>query len=224
MAHGFSPARGASVEVLDAARPGLHRTHIALLAQSRNGDVRATIASRDDVPLGLQAALAQDEVTEVRSAMAANAHTVRSVLDYLRSDKNKAVLASLLANPSTPFSIVDSLAFHRRAGVRRLAIARLNDAEWKPRVEGPRDEDAKFPELRERASLVEIVEIVEKVEEVVDPEPVAHEFAVVNMGAHGTEPVSVIPPSRFAPPGAAPEPAGTHHTSPAHRLRVPAPV
>ncbi len=201
----------------------MHRTHVAVLAQSRNRTVRETIASRDDVPLGLQAALAQDDATEVRSAIAANAHTVRSVLRYLSSDKNQSVLVALLANPSTPFEIVDRLAFHRRAGVRHLAAARLNDVARLPQVEEPPDEDAKFPELRERATLMDVVERVEEVEELAAPSPVAHEFAMVDMGADGTIPASVTPPALFAPPGAAPQPV-LARTSPVHSFRVPAAV
>jgi len=216
MARGFSPAPEASVEVLDAARRALHRTHIAVLAQSRNRTVRETIACRDDVPLGLQAALAQDEATEVRSAIAANAHTVRSVLAYLSSDRNQAVLASLLANPSIPFEIVDGLALHRRAGVRRLAAARLNDVGRLPQVEEPQEEDAKFPELRERATLMEVVEVVE---EVAAPGRRAHEFAVVDMATHGLIPPWATPPSRFSSQGASEEPTHTR-TAPARGFRV----
>ena len=123
MARGFAQAPGASVEVLDAARPGLERSHIALLAQSRNRAVRETIASRDDVPLGVQAALAQDDAAEVRAAVAANAHTMRSVLDCLSLDKNRAVLVPCSAIRACTFEIVDRLAFHRKAEIRKLATA-----------------------------------------------------------------------------------------------------
>ena len=48
------------------------RSQFALLAQSRNRAVRETIASRDDVPLGVQAALGQDDAAEgARAAIAA---------------------------------------------------------------------------------------------------------------------------------------------------------
>ncbi|WP_291383432.1 hypothetical protein [Demequina sp.] len=158
MARGFSQAPGGSVEVLDAATRGLHRTHIALLAQSRNRVVRETIASRDDVPLGIQALLAQDGATEVRAALAANAHTVRSVLEDLSSDRSQVVLTALLTNPGISFEIVDGLTRHRRSEVRRLASARRNDAIRLPRVEDPRDEDARFPELRERGTTAAVAE------------------------------------------------------------------
>lgn len=158
MARGFSQAPGASVEVLDAARRGLHRTNIALLAQSRNRVVRETIARRDDVPLGIQALLAQDGATEVRVALAANTHTVRSVLEDLSSDRSRAVLTALLTNPSVSFDIVDGLTRHRRSEVRRLASARLNDAVPLARLEDPRDEDARFPELRERGTTAAVAE------------------------------------------------------------------
>ena len=182
MARGISQAPSASVEVLDAARRELHRTHIALLAQSRNRTVRETIASRRDVPLGIQAALAQDDATKVRSAIAGNAHTVRSVLDYLCSDKSRAVLASLLANSNVPLEIVEGLVSHRRTGVRRLAAARLNDKVRPPRVEDPQDEDARVPELRERATTAQVAD------EAIPPERQAHQFAVVDTGARRTVP------------------------------------
>ena len=59
MARGLSPNRGgADGELADARAEGLHRTHIALLAQSRHRAVREAIARRDDMPLGVQASLA----------------------------------------------------------------------------------------------------------------------------------------------------------------------
>jgi hypothetical protein len=187
MARGLTQAHSASVDVLDAARRGLHRTHIALLAQSRNRTVRETIANRSDVPLGIQAALAQDDATEVRAAIAGNAHTARSVLEYLSSDKNQTVLTSLLANPIIPFEIIERLASHRRAEVRRLAALRVRDEFLLPRVEEVVDEDAKFPELRERATAIAVA--VESVPSAVPREapplaPVTREFAVVDMATH----------------------------------------
>ncbi len=155
MARGISQEAQFSVRVLDAARPGLHRAQVVLLAQSRDRAVRQTIARRDDVPLGVQAALAQDDAAEVRAAVAANVHTMRAVLDCLSADKNKAVLAALLANPCVPFEIVDRLAVHRRTEVRQIAIARLNLGERVPHIEAfqAQEEDARFPELRERAGV-----------------------------------------------------------------------
>lgn len=126
---------------------------MALLAQSNNRTVRETVAGRDDVPLGVQAALSQDDAVEVRAAVAANVHTMRSVLDCLSADKNKDVLKALLRNPCVSVEIVDRLAFHRRSDVRRLATARLNDAVRVPVEQVVVEEDAKFPELRERGGL-----------------------------------------------------------------------
>ncbi len=213
MARGLSRAPTASVEVLDAARRELHRTHIALLAQSRNRTVRETIASRGDVPLGIQAALAQDDATEVRSAIAGNAHTVRSVLDHLRSDKSQAVLASLLANANVPLEIVEGLAFHRRTEVRRLAASRLNDTLRPPRVEDPQDEDAKFPELRERGTIAKAVEVVETADAPIPSERPTHGFAVVDMSARRSIPPSArlaaTPRTEPLAQGAATEPAST---------------
>jgi len=208
MARGFSQAPSASVEVLDAARRELHRTHIALLAQSRNRTVRETIASRSDIPLGIQAGLAQDDATEVRSAVARNAHTARSVLDYLCSDKSHAVLASLLANPSVPFEIVEGLVSHRRNVVRRLAAARLNDKVRPPRVEDPQDEDARFPELRERGTTADLADVAD---EPIPSERHAHQFAVVDTGARRSVPPWsrpwATPPAQVPSQGAAKEPA-----------------
>lgn len=154
MARGFSQAPGVSVEVLDAARRDLHRTRMASLAQSHNRAVRETIARRDDVPLGIQAVLAQDDAARVRVAVAGNAHTARSVLEHLGADRNATVVLALLTNPSVPFALVESLAFHRRLGIRRQAAVRLNDAGPAPRAEELQEEDALFPELRERATMV----------------------------------------------------------------------
>ncbi|WP_291378187.1 hypothetical protein [Demequina sp.] len=140
--------------MLDAARPGLDRTHLALLAQSRHRAVRETIARRDDVPVGIQAVLAQDDATEVRIAVAANPRTASSVFDHLSTDRNPSVLISLLTNPSLPCAPVERLGSHRRAKVRALALARLNDAFPVRLGDEARGEDAKFPELRERAVIV----------------------------------------------------------------------
>ncbi|PKQ18990.1 MAG: hypothetical protein CVT68_00675 [Actinobacteria bacterium HGW-Actinobacteria-8] len=190
MARGSAQAPSASVEVLDAARRELHRTHIALLAQSRNRTVRETIASRSDVPLGIQAALAQDDATEVRAAVAGNAHTARSVLDYLCSDKSHAVLASMLANANVPREIVERLTFHRRSEVRILAAGRLNDTSRPPRVEDPQVEDARFPELRERGTISEFAEVADAP---IPSEQPSHGFAVVDMSSR-----ELVPPSTRA--------------------------
>lgn len=153
MARGFAHSPEASVQVLDAARAGLHRSQVALLAQSHHRAVRETIAARDDVPLGVQAALSQDDAVEVRAATAANVHTMRAVLECLSADRSKTVLAALLHNPCVSFEIVDRLSFHRRADVRQFAAARLNDALPLPPADAvSEEEDAKFPELRERAA------------------------------------------------------------------------
>jgi hypothetical protein len=185
-----------------------------LLAQSRNRTVRETIASRSDVPLGIQAALAQDDATEVRAAVAGNAHTARSVLDYLCSDKSHAVLVSMLANANVPLEIVERLTFHRRTEVRSLATGRLNDTSRPPRVEEPQVEDAKFPELRERgtvAGVTDAAEAADGADAPVSSAQPAHGFAVVDMSSR-----KLVPPSnrawatsRTEPParGAVTEPA-----------------
>ena len=72
MTRGLSTAHVSQRELVEASRRDLHRTHIALLAQSRSASVREAVARRDDVPFGVQAALSNDDLHEVRAAVAAN--------------------------------------------------------------------------------------------------------------------------------------------------------
>lgn len=138
-------------ELADASRPGLHRTHIALLAQSRHREVRQAIARRDDVPLGIQAALANDDWHEVRATMAANPRAALSVLESLCGDRHHAVLLALVGNPSLPFHVAERLAFNKRQDVRLAAAARIDEGTL-ARAHAGRDEDHLIPELRERAA------------------------------------------------------------------------
>lgn len=149
MVRGLSTARVSQQELVDATRDDLHRTHIALLAQSRSVAVRELVAKRDDVPFGVQAALSNDDVHEVRAAIAANPRAALSVMHHLASDPHHGVLLALASNPHAPREVAERLASHRRAEVRNAAIRRLE------RRDGPVapvafDPDSHIPELRER--------------------------------------------------------------------------
>jgi len=147
MARGFNYAPGASAEVLEAAQPGLHKTHIMALGSSRNALVRGAVAARPDCPLGLMVTLAHDYSAEVRCAVARNASAQRTVMVYLASDRSVDVLKALLQNPSLPPDVVEELAFHKKSEVRSAAAARLDAGE---RIAVPAEaEDAHNPELAE---------------------------------------------------------------------------
>lgn len=150
MVRGPSAVRGSQHELADAMREDLHRTHMALLAQSRSGSVREVIAQRDDVPFGVQAALSNDDLHEVRAAIAANPRAAVSVMHHLAADSNHCVLLALALNPSTPREVAQKLASHRRADVRNAAICRLERREA-PVAAPIFDPDSHIPELRERA-------------------------------------------------------------------------
>lgn len=148
----LTPMRStADVELVEAARPGLHRTHIALLAQSRHRQVREAVAGRDDVPLGIQAALANDDWHEVRAAIAVNPRAARSVMEALGEDRHHEVVLALLDNPSLPYALAERLAFHKRPDVRLAAAVRLDALEPDAEID-ERQEDHLVPELRERAT------------------------------------------------------------------------
>lgn len=147
-------ARVSQQELIDATRADLHRTHIALLAQSRSGSVREVVARRDDVPFGVQAALSNDDVMEVRAAIAANPRAAVSVMNHLADDSHHAVLLALATNPSAPRDVAQKLAAHRRADIRNAAIRRLERRD----VAAPApaiDPDSRFPELSDRVSLTQ---------------------------------------------------------------------
>ncbi len=150
MIRGLSAVRGSKHELADAMRDDLHRTHIALLAQSRSGSVRELIAQRHDVPFGVQAALSNDDAHEVRVAIAANPRAAVSVMRHLAADPHHCVLVALASNPSVPREVAQKLAGHRRADVRTAAIRRLERREA-PVTPPLLDPDSHIPELRERA-------------------------------------------------------------------------
>ena len=110
MVRGLATARVSQQELADATRDDLHRTHIALLAQSRSGLAREVIAKMDDVPFGIQAALCNDDIHDVRAAIAANPSAAVSVLHHLALDSQHNVLLALAANPSTPREVAERLA------------------------------------------------------------------------------------------------------------------
>ena len=155
MARGLSTARGSQQELADATRADLHRTHIALLAQSRSGAVREIVAQRDDVPFGVQAALSNDDLYEVRAAIAANPRAAVSVMRHLAADSHHGVLFALAMNPSTPREVAERLAGNRRADVRNAAIRRLERRE--PPAAAPiLDPDWRIPELRDRVECAPV--------------------------------------------------------------------
>lgn len=136
-------------ELADAADPSLHRTHMALLAQSRQRTVREALAARRDLPLGLQAVLADDEWHAVRATIASNPKAARSVLERLTQDKHRAVLVALIANPDVPRDLVENLTEHKRPEVREAASTRLRlNAQF--RVEQELTPDERIPELQDR--------------------------------------------------------------------------
>lgn len=150
MLRGFSTARGSQHELEEVTQAGLHRTHIALLAQSRSGAVRELVARRDDMPFGVQAALSNDDLREVREAVAANPRAALSVLLHLAGDPHHGVLIALVRNPNAPREVAERLANHKRADVRYAAVRRLETREH-PVSAIECDPDAHIPELRERA-------------------------------------------------------------------------
>ena len=152
MARGFSYAPGASTEVQEALQPGLHKTHIMALGSSKNHLVRATVAGRDDCPLGLMVTLAHDFHIDVRCAVARNPIAQRTVMAYLAADRHVEVLKALIENPSLPEEILEELAFHKKKEVRAAAAERL-DSEV-PGVVDEETEDEHTPELAEHVTPV----------------------------------------------------------------------
>ena len=151
MVRGLGAVRGTPSELADAVRPDLHRTHIALLAQSRSGEVREAVARRDDVPFGVQAALAHDDLQEVRGAIAANPRAAVAVMQILADDSHHGVQFALAGNPSCPRDVAERLAGRRRADVRNAAIRRLEVRDPVVVATQP-DPFARCPELRDRVS------------------------------------------------------------------------
>lgn len=165
MARGLAPNRGgADGELADARAAGLHRTHIALLAQSRHRAVREAIAKRDDLPLGVQASLADDDWHEVRATVAANPHIAGSILEALADDRHHVVLIALLSNPSLRAEAMRKLEGHKRADVRSAAQARVerHAAEAGNAAPHAAHEDGATPELRERAMVLSDAELFER--------------------------------------------------------------
>ncbi len=127
MARGFMYADGASEDVATARRPDLTKAQLVELAQSKNELVKEIIAGREDCPLGIMVTLTHDKATDVRAAVAGNPLASRTVMEHLADDKQSAVLEALVANPSLPVDMLEQLAMHRRADVRTLAAAKLDE-------------------------------------------------------------------------------------------------
>lgn len=149
MARGFNYAPGASAEVDEAKQPGLHKTHLMALGSSRNVLVRATVAAREDCPLGLMVTLAHDHSPEVRCAVARNTAAQRTVMAYLSADRSVDVVLALLENPHLPSDIVEELAFHKKGPVRSAAAARLDAGV----ADDDDAEDSHTPELADHVIL-----------------------------------------------------------------------
>ena len=147
MARGFNYAAGASAEIALASQVEMDKAQLAQLGQSKNAYVREIIAGRLDCPLGLMVTLAHDYVPDVRIAVARNPSALQSVMEYLARDKHTAVVEALMDTPALPAEVLGELAFHKRASVRDLAVARLNAAN----PAGASPEDHATPELRDRA-------------------------------------------------------------------------
>ncbi len=193
----------AEAERAEAERPGLHRMHIALLAQSRHRSVREAIARRDDVPLGVQAALANDDWWEVRAAMAANPRAARSVMEALAGDRHHDVLLALIGNPNLEASLAIQLGQHRRQDVRDAMAHRIRTVPLLERTV-EQGEDHLIPELRERAMAW-----------AVDPEP-SGDFEPTPI-----EPIEMLDADRAATLGAEARAAAPHAHGPAAAASAP---
>lgn len=150
MARGFSYAPGASDEVLEARQPDVQRAQLITFAQSKNAVVRATVAGRNDCPLGLMVTLAHDGSPDVRAAVAGNPATHGTVMEFLASDRSVSVLLALVANPSLSSEIVARLAAHKKADVRAAVERRL--ASGVGTDVGAAPEDSHNPELAEHVA------------------------------------------------------------------------
>ncbi|WP_296666528.1 hypothetical protein [Demequina sp.] len=96
------PASGASEDVKRALDPEVTGADLLPFAVHREPSVRASVASREDCPMGALVSLGHDSSLEVLSA--------------------------LLANPHTPSSVVRRLADHRDPRISDLAVQRLRNA------------------------------------------------------------------------------------------------
>jgi len=150
MARGFNYAPGASDEVAEARQPDVQRARLVVFAQSKNAVVRATIAGRDDCPLGLMVTLAHDGTPDVRAAVAGNPITHGTVMEFLATDRSVTVLLALVANPSLSSDLVSELALHKKADVRAAVERRLASG-MRALGDGAR-EDSHNPELAEHVA------------------------------------------------------------------------
>lgn len=143
-------ASGASEEVDYARRTDLSKAQLIALGQSKNDYVREIIAGRQDCPLGIMITLAHDRALDVRRAVASNPAASRTVMEHLANERNLAVIEALVANPAVPQDILEQLAFHRRAEVRTVVAARLDDGAYAPSYQPA----AVPPELQDKVASI----------------------------------------------------------------------
>lgn len=98
----FALSRAKSEELARAEDPSVTGAELVGLAASRNTVVKVAVASRTDCPMASMFSLAQEE--------------------------DPKILEALLSNASVPRGLVVHLAQSRRAHIRNLAAARLEDA------------------------------------------------------------------------------------------------
>lgn len=191
MVRGIVASRVPQPELVDAVRPDLHRTHIALLAQSRSGEVREAVARRDDVPFGVQAALSNDDHHGVRAAIAANPRAAVAVMHLLAVDSHHAVLLALASNPSAPREVAERLASHRRADIRNAAIRRLEARDVVPSTLAA-DPDSRIPELRDRVASAHEADARQTFTEIFDESGLSFASSMTRLAQHvGTRQVQV---------------------------------
>ena len=148
MARGFNYAPGASAEVQEAMEPGLDKARVVALGASRNNLVRATIASRQDCPLGLMVTLAHDFSAEVRCCVARNPLAPRTVMAYLSADRSVDVVKALVENPSLTARARSRSSRSTRRGTCARPRPRDSTALTRPAARAA-TEDVHTPELAE---------------------------------------------------------------------------
>jgi len=97
------------------------------LAQSKDAKVRATVALRADLPLGMMISLSNDPKSNVRAALASSSGVSRAatVVSRLLEDKDADVVAALAANPTVSVEIVRLIASDGPRAARKVATGRL---------------------------------------------------------------------------------------------------
>lgn len=97
------------------------------LAQSKDAKVRATVALRTDLPMGMMISLSNDAKSAVRAALASSAGVSRvaTVISRLLEDKDSDVVSALASNPTVSTEIVQIIASDGPRGARKAANDRL---------------------------------------------------------------------------------------------------